>query len=584
MASENTLDKLAQKHGGALFGILLAGLALAVYAPATRFDFLCLDDAYYFYGNPQVMAGLTADSVRWAFGLESPFYWQPLTWLSFMLDAQLFGPSAYASHSVNILLHAANSALVYAVFRRMTGHAWSSVLAGALFAVHPMHVESVVWIAERKDVLAMFFSLLTLWTYVGYAQAVSPRRYLGVAALFALALMSKPSVVTLPCLMLLLDFWPLGRTRWWTRTSGPQFARASAGRLVLEKLPLLALSAGSVAMTILFNGKAEHYIPFHSLGVRLANALISYPAYLSKFFWPTDIVILYPFPASVPAWEWAASLVFLLASCLAALWTARSRPHLFVGWLWFLGAVVPTLKLHSLGFWYSIAARFAYLPFIGLYAALACEAELLAARGPRHARVVAAASVLIVASLAVDARVQLARWSDSLTLLQHTVAVTGDNPTMRQNLGVALASKGRQGEALPHLQAAVRIDPLDPASQSNLGAVLLDLGRPQEALPHLEESVRLAPERPAAYSSLADVNFALGRYAEAAQALQTAHRLAPQSFATAFNLGLTLAKLGRHQAAALAFAGALRLQPGNTRVQQLLNAAKIQVALGGGAQ
>lgn len=584
MAPETTLDALAERHGGALCSILLAGLALAVYAPAAGFDFLCLDDAYYFYGNPQVMVGLTADSVRWAFGLESPFYWQPLTWLSFMLDAQLFGPSARAAHSVNILLHAANSALVFAVFRRMTGHVWSSVLVGALFAVHPMHVESVVWIAERKDVLAMFFALLALWAYAGYAQAPAARRYLLVAGLFALALMSKPSVATLPCLMLLLDYWPLGRSPWWTRGSGPQFAPASAGRLALEKLPLLALSAGSVAMTILFNGKAEHYIPFHAFGVRLANALVSYLSYLGKFLWPTDIVILYPFPASVPVWQWAAALVFLLASCLAALWLARSRPQLFVGWLWFLGAVVPTLKLHSLGFWYSFAARFAYLPFIGLYLALAWEARLLAGRGPRHARAVAAASVLVVVILAVDARVQLSRWSDSLTLLQHTVAVTGDSPIMRQNLGVALASKGRQAEALPHLQAAVRIDPLDPASQGNLGAVLLDLGRAQEALAHLEESVRLAPDRPAPYSSLADANFALGRFPEAAQALQTAHRLVPQSFATAFNLGVTLARLGRHQEAVLAFTDALRLQPGNARVQQLLHAAKIQVALGGGTR
>jgi hypothetical protein len=439
----------------------LLALTAVAYLPLWGNDFINYDDPLYITDNPEVQAGLSGAGCCWAWTNGDAPYWLPLTWLSLQCDAHFFssrGPegemvlSPAAFHGVNLAWHAAGTLLLFAVWYRLTGARWRSFLVAALFAVHPMHVESVAWATERKDVLSGFFGALTLWAYVRYRERPGRARYLGVAAAYTLSLLAKPMLMTLPFVLLLLDYWPLGR---WA----PGRGRAALGRLVGEKVPLFVLAVTSALITI---ASREHHgalvsVSDVSLSSRLGNALTAYGWYLSATFWPTRLAILYPHPYE----NWSAARALAGVGCLLALtalavWQARRRPWLLVGWLWFVGMLVPVIGLAQ-GGTQAWADRFSYWPHVGLFVAVVWGLGELAerVRVPRLAR--ATAGALALGALAALTWAQVGHWRNSVTLWERALAVTTDNDRAHQYLADCYGKQGRREEAHAHLAAAARI-------------------------------------------------------------------------------------------------------------------------------
>jgi hypothetical protein len=439
----------------------LLALTAAAYLPLWHNDFINYDDPHYITENPEVMAGLSAAGLRWALTNDHGPYWQPLTWLSLQCDAHFFsarGPngevvlSPTAFHAENLAWHAAGALVLFGALYRLTGARWRSFLVAALFALHPMHVESVAWATERKDVLSGFFGALTLWAYVRYRERPGWGWYLAVVAAFALSLLCKPMLMTLPCVLLLLDYWPLGR---WA----PQQGRAALGRLAWEKAPLFVLAVACALITI---GAREHHgalvsVSDISLSARLGNALSAYGWYLSASFWPTRLAILYPHPHE----NWSAAQALAGAACLLgvtalALWQAHRRAWLLVGWLWFVGMLVPVSGLAQ-GGTQAWADRFSYWPHVGLFIAVAWGLGELAerARVPRLLR--AAAAALVLGALAALTWAQVGHWRNSVTLWERAVAVTQDNHRAHQYLSGCYREQGRLEEAERHMNEALRI-------------------------------------------------------------------------------------------------------------------------------
>ena len=439
----------------------LLALTAAAYLPLRHNDFINYDDPTYVTDNPEVKAGLSVPGWGWAWSNDAAPYWVPLTWLSLQFDAHFFSardgrgavalcPAAF--HADNLAWHAAGSLLLFAAFYRLTGARWRSFLVAALFAVHPMHVESVAWATERKDVLSGFFGALTLWAYVRYRERPGRLRYLGVAAAYALSLLAKPMLMTLPCVLLLLDFWPLAR---WA----PGRGRRALGRLALEKAPLFALALASAAITLSERERHGALVGLTEVPLlaRLGNALTAYGWYLSATFWPTRLAILYPHPYR----NWSAAQALAGAACLLgltllALWQARRRPWLPVGWLWFVGGLLPVIGLAQGGA-QAWADRFSYWPHVGLFVAVSWGLGELAGRVrlPRPARAAVAAAVL--GALAALTWVQVGHWRNSATVWEHALAVTEGNDRAHQFLAQAYRHEGRVEEAAEHIEAAVRI-------------------------------------------------------------------------------------------------------------------------------
>jgi tetratricopeptide (TPR) repeat protein len=500
----------------------LAVLTVLVFAPVVGNDFVSLDDPAYVTGNRQVRRGLTAEGFGWAWGAEVAANWHPLTLLSHMLDCELYGLDPGGHHLTSVLLHTANAVLLFLVWRRLTGAAGRSAVVAALFAVHPLHVESVAWIAERKDVLSGFFFLLTLAAWLGWVRRPAPRRYLLALLAFVLGLLAKPMLVTLPLVLLLLDVWPLERL---PRGAPAAEIRRAFGRLLREKLPffLAALAAGVVTLFT----QREAMFPLAALppAQRAANALLAYAAYLGDTLWPRGLAVFYPLPPAQPVWRVALAAALFAALTAVALARLRRSPWLAVGWLWFAGMLVPVIGLLQVGS-QARADRYTYLPSIGLFVALVWEVRWPAGRLRRPA--LAAAALLAIAPLAVAARAQVATWRDSLTLFQHALAVTERNLMAEMRVGTELARRGDHTGAERHLRAAVRIAPGAPRPQAALGRWLHQRGRLEEALPHLRQASRLRPR---------DARLQL-------------------------RLGIVLAELGRTEEARARFRRALELNPG----------------------
>ena len=405
-----------------------------------NFAFLNFDDSGYVTNNQWVKLGVTAAGVRWAFTNVEDYYWQPLTWLSHMIDCQLFGVRPGWHHFTSLLFHIANTLLLFAVLLRLTAAFWRSALAAAIFALHPMRIESVVWVAERKDLLGGFFFLAAIWCYLSYTERPSRGRYFLVIAAFVLGLMSKPMVMTLPVILLLLDWWPLRR------------------RAFAEKLPMFLLAGLSSFVTSIGTARLAsiNWGSSLSLGQRIANGLISYVRYLELSFWPHDLAILYPFRTAVPPWQTALAALLLAAITALALWQARRRPYLIVGWLWFALGLFPASGIVTQVGWQGMADRFTYLPQIGLTIAVIWGvADLLGT----HRRAAAALSGTIVALFAIAAMRQVPVWRDSVTVFAHAVVVTGRNPAAQHYLAAALDERGRFDEAFPHHAEAARLEP-----------------------------------------------------------------------------------------------------------------------------
>lgn len=523
---------------------LLALAALAIYAPVYYYDFLNYDDGDYVVENPQVTAGLTKKGLIWAFvNLHGKHtYWHPLTWFSHMLDCQLFGLHPGPHHLVNVLFHSANSVLLFLVLKRMTGAFGRSAMVAALFALHPLQVDTVAWVAERKNLLSSLFWLLTMWAYVRYAAVPKLSRYVPIVVWFALGLMCKPALVTLPFVLLLLDYWPLRRLQLSTLNPRPfgNPQRVALRRLVLEKVPLLTLAAAVSFITVAAHRGLES---LNRLGLpldwRIANAVVSYVRYLGKAFWPAHLAVLYPHPGAWPEEMVAGGGMVLLALTGLVIWRARVAPYLVTGWLWFLGVLVPMIGIIQAGD-QAMADRFAYVPLIGLFIMVAWGAADLARRRAWGAAGLKWASALVLGACVLLTSRQLTHWQNGVTLFEHALAVTPDNATAHLVLGAGLHTQGQYERALAEYRAAAALDPSGPKVHYNMGLVLQVQKKWQEAADQYEMEIRRNPECYYAHFYLAEVLQHLGRTKEAVLHSREALRIDPASVEGLNNLAWVL--------------------------------------------
>lgn len=559
---------LRRRTGPRLLGppLLLAALTVAVFWPLGGFPFIGLDDPWYVFHNQRVLKGLSWDGVAWALTTLTQGNWHPLTWLSHLTDVTLFGQDAGKHHLVNLALHTASTVALFLLLTRLTGRRWPSWAVAALFGVHPLHVESVAWVAERKDVLSGLLFMLVIAAYLGFVRHGGRARYALVVVLYALGLTAKPMLVTLPALLLLLDWWPLGRL------SADGRAAAWPARPVLEKIPLLLLSAASSAVTFVaqLRGGAMNMMESHYLGERAANAVLSAALYLVKTVWPARLSIFYPFPEvrAIP-WEVAGAAALLVAITCAAVILRRRQPSLLMGWCWYLGTLVPVIGLVKVGL-QGHADRYTYLPSIGLFVALAWAVW---PRRPRAALVAVAASLALVAGLSVAARQQVQLWRDDTTLFSHSLAVNPDDWIAHFILGDAAVKQGRVNDGLFHFQEAVRLNPRYAEAQNDLGLSLALTGRPAEALAHVQEAARLEPNRADFAYNYGNLLANQGRADQALRAYNRAIELNPEFAEAHNNLGLLLLNTGRPGEAQTHFETALRIKPDFQQAQVNLRTA-----------
>jgi tetratricopeptide (TPR) repeat protein len=545
---------------GALLFLLVAG----VFLPAVSHDFITYDDPAYVTGNAHVTGGLAWANVRWAFHSTEASNWHPLTWLSHMADCQVFGLHPWGHHLTSVLLHATNAALLFIVLRMMTGAPWRSLFVAALFGLHPLHVESVAWVSERKDVLSTTFWMLVLWAYARRAETLRTRGraapiFYGLALLFfALGLMSKPMLVTLPCVLLLLDYWPLRR---WDGSSA-----AARWALLAEKIPFFALSAAASAVTLLAQGSGGTVASAEDFpwSVRLANALIAYCRYLGKCFVPVRLAVFYPFiPEQPPLWEPLLAGALLAGITAAAVALVRRRPYLLVGWLWFAGTLVPVIGLVQIG-GQSMADRYTYVPLIGVFVMAAWAAGDATASWPQRRRVrsLAAGAVLVVFA-AMTSR-QLSFWKDGASLFRHALAVTENNWVAHANLSATLSNSSAPG-ADAELQETVRILAAFAESYDKKGIELERMpGRSLEAIKEFRTAVRIMPDLAGPHYNLGTALARMpGRLPEAVEEFRAAARLKPDFAGAHYNLGIALARMpGGLPEAIEEFRTAARLKPG----------------------
>ena len=518
-----------------VLGLLLVVVTLALYNPVSRNGFVNFDDDRYVTDNPQVRAGLRSSTISWAFTTLDLANWHPLTWLSHALDCQLFQLNPVGHHYTSLLLHASNALLLFLILQWFTGYTARSLMVAALFAVHPLNVESVAWVAERKNVLCMLFFLLALAAYGWYVRQPTVARYLAVALLFAMGLMSKPMVITLPIVLLLLDYWPLGRTHFSANVesrdeASPRFAASTqpVWRLCLEKVPLLLLSAGSAIVTMLAQraGGAVLTSAERAPLLRLENVIVCYVLYIKKAFWPSHLAALYPYPHTLPAWQVAASALFLVAVTCAVL-KYREHRYLVVGWFWYLGTMVPMIGLIQVGN-QAMADRYAYLPLIGLFIMIAWAAADYASALQLSTNYLATAGLVTLLALSAVTRIQLSYWHDDATLWSHALAVTQHNYVAENNFASALIKQGRYDDAITHFRAASALEPGDAVSQLNLGIYAQQHGDFQRAAARYVNVLRLATDaqiRASAYANLGTVYFALRDYPQAQQNFDSATKL-----------------------------------------------------------
>jgi tetratricopeptide (TPR) repeat protein len=573
--------------------IFLAAIIWVVFGQTLGHEFVNYDDDFYVYENPAVTRGLTLQGIIWAFTHVHCSNWHPLTWVSHMLDCQFYGLSPGGHHLTNILLHTATAILLFLILRQMTGALWRSAFVAAVFAIHPLRVESVAWVAERKDVLSGLFFMLTIGAYVRYAQrrsrvepsslrsaasgsrepraqavsALDPRLsaldYCLVLLFFALGLMCKPMLVTLPLVLALLDYWPLNRLRADAATE-PVFrlaGRLVPRRLVFEKLPLLGLAVASCAVTIFAQTKS--ILPFEnmSLSLRVGNALISCVAYLGQMFWPSGLAVLYPFTAGgVGVSEVVLSLVLLAGISTGVFILRRRRPCFLTGWLWYLIMLAPVIGIVQVGA-QARADRYTYLPQIGLYLLLTWAAADLCA-GWRHRRVVlGGGSTIILMALIFCARAQTAYWRNSESLWTHTLACTSDNFIGHNNLGIALLKTGNVDEAMVHYQMALEINPDFAEAHNNLGNFLFQKGSVDEAIVHYQKALEINPDYAEAHYNLGYALLKMGNVDEAIAHLQKALQINPDYAEAHNNLGYALIQKGRVDEATAHFQKALQINP-----------------------
>ncbi|KWT78995.1 tetratricopeptide repeat protein [Candidatus Magnetominusculus xianensis] len=488
---------------------------MLVYLPVRNYDFIRYDDEQYVTENPQVLKGLTADGLLWAFKTTQLGFWQPLSWISHMADVEVFGLNAGGHHLVSVLFHVINTLLLFFALSALTGAVWRGAFVAALFALHPMHVESVAWIAERKDVLSGFFWILAVWAYVYYVLRPSAGRYMLVLCCVVLGLMSKPMLVTLPIVLLLFDYWPLGRF------SG------NVRALFIEKLPMFALSAVSGLVTF-FTETAGRNLQTAPLDGRIINAVVSCGRYIAKVFYPVRLSVIYPL-GDIALWQIIVSACMIAAVSAAALWNMKRYPYLFTGWFLFLIVMLPSSGIVTFGAleFQSMADRYTYVPYVGLFLIFAMALPDSWLNTPAKKNAAAAAAIIVVLVCITASTRQLRHWRDTITLFQYAVSVTQRNYVAYNNLGTALALKGLDNASFTAFEMAVAIEPTYKTAYVNLGNVLLQRNKPEEALRYYEKAVSIDTQLPGAYHGIGVALLSMGRRSEAAAYFEKAIAIDP---------------------------------------------------------
>ncbi len=546
--------------------VMLGVLTLAAFFPVLGNGFVNYDDTAYVTENPQVLAGITPAGISWAFSEAHFANWHPVTWLSHMLDVQLFALNAGGHHLTSLLLHLANTLLLFFLLRRMTARTWPSAVVAAFFAVHPLHVESVAWVSDRKDVLGTFFALLCLWAYVKYAEARKNQIgfarvsifYIAALVFFALGLMSKAVVVTVAGVMLLLDYWPLQRLRldsegWKLKNILP---------LCLEKIPFVILGVIGTALAILFLKRwgATGDAPNVWMGERLARMVASYQHYIGEMFWPTGLIIPFLRPTQWPPWMIPAAATSVIGATLIALWLGRRCPYLPVGWFWFLGTLVPVVGTVPVGA-HLFADRYTYFPLIGLFIVVVWGMSEISANWQNRTKILRVITGVVLSACVVATNLQVRHWRDSESLYRHTLAVMPDNFMAHNGLGLHFASRHQFPEAYWEYMEAIKINPQYDDAYSNLGRTMAEMGEYQGAVYYFEAALRLKPNEVKTLNNYGNVLILQKRYAEAAQQFQQLLRLQPDHFNAHNNLAVCWKNLGKTGDAISEYHEAIRLQP-----------------------
>jgi len=593
-----------------LAGLLLIIVTVALYSPVRHHDFINFDDGGYVYENKHVQNGFTLDSIKWAFTLvksDEISYWHPVTWLSHMLDCQLFGIDPGWHHLSNLFYHMINVLLLFLVLFRMTGALWKSAAVAALFALHPVNVDSVAWISERKNLLSTTFWILTMLAYVRYASQPSVWRYLVVMIVFALGLMAKPMLVTLPCALLLLDFWPLGRFEWFQKNwlnkeavpaSGcPAFQMAPVSRLIKEKIPLLILSFGAICLSFLSLQKNSQILNelYHPFSLRIENSLVSYFHYIWHLIWPADLAILYPFPKAIPLWQPIAAALALIFITLFVIGYSKKKPYLATGWFWYVGTLTPVIGIIQGGLWPQIADRWAYVPYVGVFIILAWGVTDIFSRFRLKHLISAVLALIILIIFSVTTSGQLKYWQNTYTLFQHALNVTRDNYFAHLQVGRYFSRENDLANAMRHFQKALDIFPdyadahesmgdeyvalkdyknallhyqktaLFAPSDGNLsnkiGNLFASLKDYDQAIRHYRDAIAINSKEPTAYNNLGTAYYFTGQLDQATQNFQKAIEIKPDYTETYYNLGLVETRTGNLDKALEYFKKSVELNP-----------------------
>ncbi len=517
MPTSQGMSRLEATQHKNLIPILIC-LALAILTVITFWQlkdcgFINLDDDLYVYENAYVQSGLNANSIRQAFSFELANvsgHWCPVIWLSWMLDYQIFGLNPSAFHMINLLFHVLNTILLFLILRRMTKTLWPSAFVAALFAIHPLHVESVAWITERKDVLSTFFWMLTMGAYSYYVENRGLRRYFLVLLFFALGLMAKPMLITLPFVLLLLDYWPLQRFKK-IKPADSKYKGSLIFSLLWEKVPLFVLVILSSIVTYLAarSAGAVPSIEALPLGIRIGNAFISYIAYMGKMIWPINLAVFYPYPRGLILWQVMGSVFLMIAITLVVIWRAKRTPYLATGWLWYIGTLVPVIGIVQAGT-QAMADRYTYIPLIGLFIMVAWCFPSLIKNSEIKKKVLFPAGIAVLAIMSVLTWQQCSNWKNAITLYKHTLQVTKNNSMIHNNLGWYLFAEGRIEEAIDNYNKALQITPANVTSYDRRGKAFATLGQYQRAIEDFTEAIRLQPKFAQAYNNRASVRIMQG--------------------------------------------------------------------------
>ncbi|MBN1470919.1 MAG: tetratricopeptide repeat protein [Syntrophaceae bacterium] len=571
----NSLKKNHSKQKIVIY-IVLALLTFAVYWQVDQFGFTTLDDDIYVTENGHVQSGISSDGVHWAFSTTYAEFWHPLTWLSLMFNYQLHGLNAGGYHLTNIVLHILSTLLLFSLFHRMTGAVWKSIFIATFFALHPLRVESVAWIAERKDALSMFFGLAAIYAYVRYAESCRFFRYFICFILFAFALMSKPTMVTLPFVLMLLDYWPLQR---WQKAMNEQGKTLkSAASLVWEKIPLIFLTIVFSILTFWAHNKGgmiaslEH-LPFL---VRVQNMVVSYVSYLGKIFYPVDLAFFYPYPYAFPLWKILTSCFILAVITSTVIYTFKKYPFLFVGWFWYLGTLVPVIGLVKSAN-YAMADRCTYLPSIGIAMIVAWGIPLLFPRVEIRKKILFPAATAFLAILSVLTWHQCGYWKNSVVLCRHALQVTKNNYMVHNFLGLNYQERGQNQRAILDFNKAIYFKPNYADAYSNRGNAYSGLGQYQQAMDDFNKALRLNPNSAKAYYNRGAFAFnKLGEYQRAIEDFNEAIRLKPDLLSAYEGQGAAYSKIGQYQRAINYLNQAIHLKPNKAFAYGLRGAAYLK--------